>query len=180
MRFVPRWRKMTWAILVFTLLMAIWAIVGGGTADNHQYCVTHPDKYLSVKDCEAARNVGTGIGIVLIFFVWLVGFVIMSIIWFMTRPKGTRTCPTCGHDVKKGQFVCKNCGYDFRGSHQPSPTPARADLQRVAPVSSQPRFDPQTGTPMPAHPRFDPQTGQPIGRQPRFDPYTGKPLDNGE
>jgi hypothetical protein len=156
---------MTWTILIFTGLMALWAIVGAGGADNHQWCVDHPDKYLSVKDCEAARNVGTGIGVVLIFLLWMIGFIILSMIWFMTRPKGMRTCPTCGNDVKKGRFVCSQCGYDFRTGHQ-------------AAAASDPRSDPTIGTPVEPPPRFDPQTGQPIGPRPRFDPYTGKPLDS--
>jgi len=43
---------------------------------------------------------------------WFFGFIVLSLIWFMTRRKG-RTCPHCGEDVKKGRTTCKNCGYDF-------------------------------------------------------------------
>jgi hypothetical protein len=62
--------------------------------------------------------VGTGIGVALVIFLWFFGFVVLSIIWFMTRRKG-RTCPHCGEDVQKGQTACKKCGYDFTLGHNP-------------------------------------------------------------
>jgi hypothetical protein len=72
----------------------------------------------------AASDVGTGIGVTLIFVLWFIGFIILSIIWFMTRRRG-RMCPHCGEDVKKGRTTCKNCGYDFTiGGKPPAPTEA--------------------------------------------------------
>jgi lysylphosphatidylglycerol synthetase-like protein (DUF2156 family) len=117
---------MTWVIVIWTAIFAIWIIggVSSGTAHNHAYCVAHHDQFLSVKDCETASNAGTAIGATLIFFLWFVGFIILSIVWFMTRRKG-RDCPVCGSEVKRGLTVCKKCGYDFATQTRPTP-PATA------------------------------------------------------
>jgi hypothetical protein len=40
------------------------------------------------------------------------GFVVLSLIWLMSRPK-VRTCPICGNDVNKGVTLCGSCGHDF-------------------------------------------------------------------
>ena len=40
------------------------------------------------------------------------GFVFLSLIWFMTKPRG-RDCPACGELVRRGDTICKDCGYDF-------------------------------------------------------------------
>lgn len=112
----PRWRKMTWVILIWCALILAWAIGGGASADCEN------EKYTDA--CEA----GTGIGIAIILFLGFLGFIVLSLIWFMTRPKG-RTCPQCGHNVKKGQTRCASCGYSFiqaprTGSFPPPPTPS--------------------------------------------------------
>lgn len=108
----PHWRKMTWAIIIFSVLMAIWLIGGLAGADNSSHCAQEAHPYLSQENCTAARDVGTGIGAALIFSLWFIGFVILSLIWFMTRPRG-RDCPVCGETVKKGRTRCPSCGYDF-------------------------------------------------------------------
>ena len=72
-------RKMTWVLLIWTALCAIWLIAGVAGVDE---CPPGDTA------CEAGTAIGAGIGIVLIFFVWFIGFIIASIIWFMTKPKG--------------------------------------------------------------------------------------------
>ena len=66
--------------------MAAWAIGGAATADNAAQCAN--DTVLGAETCTDARNAGTGIAVVLIFLLWFVGFIILSLIWFMSRPKG--------------------------------------------------------------------------------------------
>lgn len=100
-----KWRKMTWVVLLWCALILVWAIAGGGSAAND--CANEVDE-LSRSACEA----GAGIGIAVILLIGFFGFVFLSLIWFMTRPR-TRACPRCGDDVKKGVLVCQDCGFDF-------------------------------------------------------------------
>jgi lysylphosphatidylglycerol synthetase-like protein (DUF2156 family) len=117
---------MTWVIWIWTIVFAIW-IIGGVSSNNSNdraYCQTHINHYFSMQDCLNASHAGTAIGAVLIFFLWFIGFIVLSLIWFMTRRKG-RDCPVCGSDVKRGRTVCKECGYDFATQSRPTP-PATA------------------------------------------------------
>jgi hypothetical protein len=77
----PHWRKMTWALIAWTGLMGVWIATAIGSAGDAKNCGT-----LSQKACNDAANVGTGIGVVLLFLLWGFGFVILSLIWFMSRP----------------------------------------------------------------------------------------------
>lgn len=112
MRF-PKWRKATWALVIWSALILIWAI--GGAAAND--CASEVDD-LSQSACEA----GTGIGVAIILLFGFFGFVFFSLIWLMSRPK-TRDCPRCGEDVKKGVMQCGSCGFDFSSLGTP---PAQA------------------------------------------------------
>ena len=108
MRFIPRWRKATWALAIFNVLMLIWVISGAATASGHATgCGT-----LDQATCDAARNVGTGIGVALLVVLWFIGFLVLSLVWLMSRPR-RRQCPRCGNDVRKGLTVCSSCSYDF-------------------------------------------------------------------
>jgi hypothetical protein len=104
-RFIPRWRKMTWAIWVWNVLFLIWIIAAVSDRASED-CPPADDL------CVGASDVGTGIGVALIFVLWFIGFIVLALAWMMSRPKH-RQCPRCGHDVKKGETVCKNCGHDF-------------------------------------------------------------------
>jgi hypothetical protein len=118
--FLPRWRKMTWTIVIFSALMLLWVIVGASSANNAQHCANESSQFLSQADCTSARDAGTAIGVGLLIFLWFLGFVVLSLIWFMTRPKG-RDCPACGETVKKGRTVCPSCQFDFAAAvgHEP-------------------------------------------------------------
>ncbi len=37
--------------------------------------------------CQSATDVGTGIGVGIVVFIGFMGFIILALIWFMTRPK---------------------------------------------------------------------------------------------
>ena len=100
---IRRWRKMTWAVWIWCVLILVWAIAGA--AGNQ--CANQADE-LSQSACEA----GTGIGVALVLFVGFFGFVFLALIWFMTRPR-TRTCPRCGEDVRKGQIECPACAHQM-------------------------------------------------------------------
>lgn len=68
-----RWRKATWAIVIWTALMACWLLFG----------VLNPEG-------ESAEKYGVfyvmavGVGI---FFIWLFGVLILTIVWLLSRPK---------------------------------------------------------------------------------------------
>lgn len=99
-----KWRKMTWVLIAWTLLIIIWMVAGGAANECGQEATE-----LNQDACEA----GTGIGVALVGFLGFIGFVFLALIWFMTRPKG-RACPRCGENVEKGQMVCPSCEFDFR------------------------------------------------------------------
>jgi hypothetical protein len=79
-----RWRKATWAIVIFTALMGYWIF---------------------------GRSTGI-IGGTFLLGVWFVGFVILLIVWFISRP-ARRLCPVCGEAAHTGETVCHRCGHDF-------------------------------------------------------------------
>lgn len=95
-----RWRKMTWVLWIWCVLILAWAIAGA--AGNE--CADEADE-LSQSACEA----GTGIGVALVLFIGFIGFVFLGLIWIMSRPRH-RTCQRCGEDVKKGRTECPSCG----------------------------------------------------------------------
>lgn len=110
----PRWRKMTWVLIVWSVLIVLWAVTGAAGND----CASEATQ-LDREACEA----GTGIGVALILFIGFIGFVFLSLIWLMTRPKG-RVCPACGERVKKGLTACPSCKHDFAAAAQLQQQPA--------------------------------------------------------
>ncbi len=98
-------RVMSWVLIVWTAIFVVW--IGAALADR-------PSKGCAPGDqvCQDASDVGTSIGVGLVVTLFFVGFVILSLIWFMTRPKG-RVCPSCGTDAKKGVTQCRKCDFDF-------------------------------------------------------------------
>jgi hypothetical protein len=127
---LPRWRKATWALVSWCALILAWTIGGGASAD----CGSESTD-LNQSACEA----GTGIGIVIILILGFFGFVFLSFIWLMSRPKH-RACPRCGSDVKKGVMACGACGYDFNAMGQsgqgPMPPPPPSPPPPPIPVAS--------------------------------------------
>lgn len=98
-----RLRKMTWVLIVWSTLILLWAFGGGAASECG-------DKRTQL--AQDACDAGTGLGVLVILFIGFIGFVFLSLIWFMSRPKG-RDCPVCGEVVKKGRTVCPDCGHDF-------------------------------------------------------------------
>lgn len=75
-------RKMSWFILVVNALFLVWVIVGAATAGHATNCGT-----LDKQTCQAATDVGTGIGVAIIVVIWVVVDFILLIIWLVTRPR---------------------------------------------------------------------------------------------
>lgn len=61
------WRGMTWVILGWTALIAVWAAWSVTSAAN-------------------ASGAVVALGLSFMFGVWLIGFLVLSIVWFMRRP----------------------------------------------------------------------------------------------
>jgi hypothetical protein len=78
---------MTWARIVWSGLIIVWAIAGGANSASHNHEACENARYITQEVCEHARNAGAGIGIALILFVGSIGFVSLSLIWFMTKPR---------------------------------------------------------------------------------------------
>lgn len=123
-------RKMTWAILGWSGLCLIWMVTGAHSASQRINSDCLPGNNL----CQQAGTVGTGIGLSIILFVWFLGFVMLSIIWFMTRLSGqdavrnagpvttlvavrppalTAKCSECGAPNRPDATSCVSCGVSF-------------------------------------------------------------------
>jgi hypothetical protein len=102
----PHWRKMTWVVLIFNVIMVIWIIAGLAATSHPTHC-----QDLTNQLCNDANNTGRGIAVALLIVLWALGDVILGTIWLVTRG---RSCPVCGKGVRKGLTACKACGHDFR------------------------------------------------------------------
>lgn len=105
----PHWRKMTWVLIAWILLI-IWIAVAG--------IDSNPCAHL--KDCEP---IGTDFSRIIVLLFGLIGFAFLSLIWFISKPR-SRKCPVCGGRVKRRITVCPSCDHDFAAAAaagQPSP-----------------------------------------------------------
>jgi len=108
MRLIPRWRKATWAVVLWTVLFAVWIVAGASSTSNN--CAGRVGSDLS--SCQAGTAIGGGLAVTFLVIVWFLGFVVLSLIWLMSRPQ-RRLCPVCGEQVKKGLTACPKCHHDF-------------------------------------------------------------------
>jgi hypothetical protein len=81
------WRKMTWALVVWTVLMAVWLLSGLSSASNNCGGLSGAD----LTACQAGTAIGGGLAVTALFVIWLIGFIVLSIVWFMTRPRSNVT-----------------------------------------------------------------------------------------
>lgn len=77
-----RWRKMTWVLLVWVALIIAWVVAGANSGND---CADEPAHLREA--CEFGTEVGTGIGLAIVVVIGFMGFIMLSLIWFMTRPK---------------------------------------------------------------------------------------------
>ncbi len=68
-----------WSFIAFNALMLVWVVSGLGN-------VSQGFDQLS-SDQQAAAAVGTGIGVMLIMTIWMIGGVILGLFVLFTRPK---------------------------------------------------------------------------------------------
>lgn len=113
----PKWRKATWALVIWGVLMLAWVVSAAASSD-----CDNTAKYSDSTAC----GVGTGIAIFLILGVAFAGFLVLSLIWLMSRPKN-RVCPQCGREVPKGLTACASCGFSFVVQQPSLPPPGWYD-----------------------------------------------------
>jgi hypothetical protein len=79
---MSRWRKATWAFVIWNLLMVLWtASFSSGVGD----CAGETDWAWTV--CETGRAIGTAMGVPIMIVVWSAGVIVFGLIWLMSRPK---------------------------------------------------------------------------------------------
>lgn len=106
-------RPLTWVILGWNILMAVWLVSGLVGVANDDSC-DFSRGGLTLEECQGAQAVGVGIGMGLILFVAAAGDAVLGVIWLVTKPAPKRACPVCGVSVLDGLMVCFSCGYDYR------------------------------------------------------------------
>jgi hypothetical protein len=83
-------RKLSWAIIIFNVIMALWIVGGTISAAHGANCATETGStYLSQTDaqsaCEAGTAIGAGIAVFGLLFLTMMVDVILGVIWFVTR-----------------------------------------------------------------------------------------------
>lgn len=82
------WRKMTWALLLWSGGMAGWALYS--VAGTSNACATDfgPNSaFFTKQECLSAASAGAaGSTVVWIAFFWFLGLAALSFAWFTTRP----------------------------------------------------------------------------------------------
>lgn len=138
-----RWRKMTWVLWIWIALTVLFIVAANSADENKalEECVDESGGSSAAQaGCEIGTEVASEVWTVVGVIVGLLGFFVLSIIWFMTRPR--RHCPACGRDAKKGVTVCKKCGYDFavaaRAAVSPAATAAAGSMPPPPPPSLPP------------------------------------------
>lgn len=79
-------RKMTWVLIGWATLIIGWVLVGGANSLDRTAERCERSIYLSQRTCESAGHTGTMLGLLVVLLVGFCGFVVLSLIWFMTRP----------------------------------------------------------------------------------------------
>jgi hypothetical protein len=103
-----RWRKITWAIVLFSAVMLTWVLLTAPDLECLQHLPGSPDRAA----CDLGADVRSGLGRAAIVLLWLLGIGILGVVWLATKPP-RRRCPACGKDVRTGLTVCPTCGHDF-------------------------------------------------------------------
>ena len=76
-------RKATWAILAWTVLMAVGILAAALNIGTNCVGLTGSD----LSACQADAWIRGGIGLTLLLLLWFVGFVPLVIVWFVSRPR---------------------------------------------------------------------------------------------
>jgi hypothetical protein len=79
---MTHWRKATWALVIWDAFMVLWlATVLRGEFS----CDRETGAARAV--CDAGASIGMSLGPSLVGVVWFTGFIILGLIWLVSRPK---------------------------------------------------------------------------------------------
>jgi hypothetical protein len=79
---MAQWRKATWALVIWTVLMVLWlasAVRGEFSCDR--------ETGTARAVCDAGASIGMNLGPSLVGVVWFIGFITIGLIWLASRPK---------------------------------------------------------------------------------------------
>ena len=83
-----KWRKMTWALVVWHGAMAAWVVGLLVSSSDSAACSVDADGAaagsLARQDC--LDGIARGLGVPLVALIWAVGLVVLSVVWYSTRP----------------------------------------------------------------------------------------------
>ena len=84
---MPQWRKSTWALAIWNVLMLAWlARVLSGLDD---FSCARETGGFGLAACQAGATIGQNFGVALVGVIWLVGLVGLGVIWLASRPRST-------------------------------------------------------------------------------------------
>lgn len=76
---MPKWRKATWALVIWTGLAILWVATGINAVNDLAPAGSDAE--------ETGRAIGAGLGVTAILMVWFLGFIVLGLVWLMSRPK---------------------------------------------------------------------------------------------
>ena len=68
-----------WSFIGFNILMLVWLVAGFNAATKNMDAMTSAE--------QTGAAIGTGIGVVLILGIWVIGDIILGLFVMLTRPK---------------------------------------------------------------------------------------------
>lgn len=78
---MAHWRKSTWALVIWTVLMILWLAT---TLQREFNCDRESGAARAV--CDAGASIGMSLGPSLVGVVWFFGLVTIGLIWLASRP----------------------------------------------------------------------------------------------
>jgi hypothetical protein len=76
----PMGKIIKWMFILFNIGMLIWLIGGVSDASSHIDTIKNEDE-------KAGAEIGTGIGALVIIFIWVAGDIILGMLTYFTRAK---------------------------------------------------------------------------------------------
>jgi hypothetical protein len=83
---MPRWRKATWALAIWNVLMIVWLVRVLSAVDDFS-CAKETGGF-GLAACQAGAAIGQNYGVALVGTVWFVGLICLSVVWLVSRPRG--------------------------------------------------------------------------------------------